>query len=251
METIAKYMPRVEVVSDSEQLAHRSVEIFVDHARKAIKEKGVFCVAISGGHTPQLFFELLGESLDSRTLAWENIQLFWVDERCVSPESEWSNYKLAADTFLAKVSIPEENIHRIPTEYDDFKVAARCYEGAIRRVFNLREGKVPQFDLIVLGMGENGHTGSLFPNSYASFDTEDLACVVYVLDNEINRITLTHPVLCAALNLVVLVSGEEKADILKTVLNSEADEVKYPIHVLWPILDKVTWLVDEDAARLL
>ena len=252
METIAKYMPRVEVVTDSEQLAHRSVDIFVDRAKKAIEEKGVFCVAISGGHTPQLFFEMLGGSSVANTLSWEKIQLFWVDERCVSPKSELSNYKLAADTFLFKVNIPVENIHRIPTEHDDIKVAARCYEGALRRVFNLKEGQLPCFDLVVLGMGADGHTGSLFPNSYASFDTEDLACVVYdALDNDINRITLTHPVLCAASHLVVLVSGEEKSGILKKVLSSEADEVKYPIHVLWPILDKVTWLVDGDAAKLL
>ena len=251
METIAKYTPRVEVVADREQLANRSLEIFIHSANAAIKSKNIFYVAVSGGHTPELFFELLGESQDAKSLAWEKIQLFWVDERCVSPQSELSNYKLAADNFLGKVPIPQDNIHPIPTEYDDFNVAARCYEGTLRRVFSLKEGQLPFFDLIVLGMGPDGHTGSLFPNSYASFDREDLACVVYALDNEINRITLTHPVLCAAAHLVVLVSGREKAAILKEVLSIEPDEVKYPIHILWPILDKVTWLVDSDAARAL
>jgi 6-phosphogluconolactonase len=100
-------------------------------------------------------------------------------------------------------------------------------------------------------MGAEGHTGSLFPNSYAALDTNDLACVVYVMDGKLNRITLTHPVLCAAAHLVVLVSGEEKAHILKEVLTCDPDEVKYPIHILWSILDKVTWLVDSDAAKLL
>jgi 6-phosphogluconolactonase len=100
-------------------------------------------------------------------------------------------------------------------------------------------------------MGADGHTGSMFPNSYAAFDTEDLACVVYVLDEKLNRITLTHPVLCAASHLAVLVSGAEKAEILKQVLSGEPDEVRYPIHVLWSILDKVTWLVDAEAAKLL
>jgi len=152
---------------------------------------------------------------------------------------------------LEKVDIPDENIHRIPTEYSDFKVAARCYEETIKQVFNLKEGQLPQFDLVVLGMGTEGHTGSLLPNSYAPFDTEDLACVVYVLDEKLNRITLTHPVLSAASHLIVLVSGEEKADILKEVLTSEPDEVRYPIHVLWPVLNKVTWLVDKQAARQL
>jgi 6-phosphogluconolactonase len=158
---------------------------------------------------------------------------------------------LAADTFLPRVPIPKENIHRIPTEYSDVKTAANRYEETIRITFNLQENRIPEFDLILLGMGVEGHTGSLFPNSYASFDTEDLACVVYDLDRKLNRITLTHPVLCAASHLAVLVSGEEKANILKEVFTHEPDEVLYPIHALWPILNKVTWLVDSQAAKLL
>ena len=251
METTAKYKPNVEIASDPETLAQRSVELFVADAQKAIKAKDVFYVAISGGHTPRRFFELLGEAPQASSLPWEKIQLFWVDERYVRPDSQWSNYKLAADTFLAKVAIPQENIHRIPTEYDDFKVAASSYEQTIREVFGLGENQTPEFDLIVLGMGAEGHTGSLFPNSYAPYDTENLACVVYLLDEKLNRITLTHPVLCAASHLAILISGREKAGILKKVLTSELDEVRYPIHVLWPILDKVTWLVDEEAAKSL
>ena len=251
METTAKRKPNVEIASDPETLAQRSVELFVAEAQKAIKAKDAFCVAISGGNTPRRFFELLGELPQANSLPWDKIQLFWVDERYVQPDSQWSNYKLAADTFLAKVTIPEGNIHRIPTEYDDFKAAASCYEQTIREVFGLDENQGPEFDLIVLGMGAEGHTGSLFPNSYAAFDTENLACVVYVMDEDLNRITLTHPVLCAASHLVVLVSGQEKAGILKEVLTSEPDEVRYPIHALWPILNKVTWLVDREAAKAL
>jgi 6-phosphogluconolactonase len=249
METTARYKPNVEVVSDPEGLAQRSVALFVGDAEKAIKAKDVFYVAISGGHTPQRFFDLLGKVPKAKALPWDKIQLFWVDERYVPPDSQWSNYKLAADTFLAKIAIPKENVHRIPTEYSDFKAAAQCYEETIRKVFGLQENRVPVFDLIVLGMGAEGHTGSLFPNSYAPFDTRDIACVVYVLDEKLNRITLTHPVLCAASHLAVLVSGEEKADILKEVLTHEPDEVRYPIHTLWPILNKVTWLVDSKAAK--
>ena len=251
MKTTAQYKPNIEVVSDPESLAQRSIGIFVADAQKAIKAKGVFYVAISGGNTPKRFFELLGEAPQASSLPWEKIQLFWVDERYVSPDSEWSNYKLAVDTFLNKVAISEANIHRIPTEHEDFKAAARHYEQTIREVFGLEAGQLPEFDLILLGMGADGHTGSLFPNSYAAFDTEDLACVVYVLDEKLNRITLTHPVLRAACHLVVLVCGKEKAGILKTVLTSEPDEVQYPIHALWPVLDKVTWLVDSTAAKSL
>jgi 6-phosphogluconolactonase len=251
MKTTAKYKPNVEIAPDSEHLAQRNIELFVTEAQKGINEKESFYVAISGGHTPRRFFELLAELPQAKSLPWDKIQLFWVDERYVEPDSEWSNYKLAADTFLNKVSIPKENIHRIPTEYKDFKAAACCYEKTIREVFDLNENQIPTFDLIILGMGADGHTGSLFPNSYAPFDMEDLACVVYVMDGDVNRITLTHPVLRAASHLIVLVSGQEKAGILKEVLTSEPDEVRYPIHVLWPILDKVTWLVDKEAAKSL
>ena len=251
METSTNYKPNVEVASDCGNLARQSVEHFVADAEKAVRAKGIFYVAISGGHTPRHFFELLGEEPAARSLSWDKIHLFWVDERIVQPDSQWSNYKLAADTFLPKVGIPEENVHQIPTEHDDFKFAACCYEDTLRRVFGLGKNQIPEFDLIVLGMGVEGHTGSLFPDSYAPFDKDDLACVVYVLDEKLNRITLTHPVLCAASHLVVLVSGEEKADILKEVLTSEPDEVRYPIHTLWPVLDKVTWLVDSDAAKFL
>jgi 6-phosphogluconolactonase len=251
MEATAKYKSNVEVVSDPESVAQNTIRIFIADAQKAIKAKDVFCVAISGGNTPKRFFELLGEAPQASSLSWDKIQLFWVDERYVRPDSQWSNYKLAADTFLTRVAIPEANVHRIPTEDEDFKVAANCYEQTIREVFDIEAGQVPQFDLILLGMGPEGHTASLFPNSYAAFDTENLACVVYVLDEKLNRITLTHRVLRAASHLVVLVCGQEKERILKTVLTSEPDEVRYPIHALWPVLDRVTWLVDSTAAKSL
>ena len=251
MEALTKFKPNVEIVSDPESLAQRSVEIFVANARKAIEARDAFNVAISGGNTPKRFYELLGTMRQARSLPWERIHLFWVDERIVAVDSHLSNYKLAADTFLREVEIPNRNIHRIPTEYGDFKAAARQYEQTIREVFRLEAGRMPEFDLIVLGMGVDGHTGSLFPNSYATFDTEDLACVVYVLDEKVNRITLTHPVLCAASRLVVQVCGQEKAAILKKVLTGEPDEVRYPIHALWPVIDKVTWLVDQAAAQSL
>ncbi|MBN2131117.1 MAG: 6-phosphogluconolactonase [Sedimentisphaerales bacterium] len=249
METTAKFRPNVQVACDAENLARQTAGLFVSAARDAIRLRGVFYVALSGGSTPRRFFELLPATAESQFLPWEKVQVFWVDERYVPPDSSYSNYRLAADTFLSKVEIPPANIHRIPTEYDDIKVAARTYAQTIREVFRLREGQVPSLDLVVLGMGTDGHTGSLFPNSYAPFDTEDLACVVYVLGDALSRITLTHPVLRAARCLAVLVSGAEKADTLRAVLTEEPDEVKYPIHILWPALEKITWFVDRAAAR--
>lgn len=231
-----------------DELARISVETFLNAADQTIAQNGIFRVAVSGGHTPEKCFEFLS---DANYPKWDKIQLFWVDERYVPPEDEHSNYLLAAKTFLQKVGIPQENIHRIPTESNDVAEAASLYEQTIRNVFKLRPGQLPEFDLIVLGMGKDGHIGSLFPNTYTLFETEHLVSVVYVMDDKLNRITITHPVMQAAKHLMVLVSGSEKAEIVREVFEDEPDEVKYPVHTLWPILDKVTWLMDEDAAKLL
>jgi 6-phosphogluconolactonase len=256
MSQVKQQKPNIQVVDDADKLAHQCLELFIAAAEQNIKTKNVFHLAISGGHSPQKFFELLGTEQKSLALEWDKIHIFWVDERYVPHDSPYSNYKLAADTFLTKIPIPEKNVHPITTNYEDFNSAARQYEKTIRSFFHIKSGQLPKFDLVILGMGADGHTGSLFPNSNASFDTKNLACVVYLLDQKLpdellNRITLTHPVLCAASQIVVLVSGAEKAKILKEVLTDPPDEVRFPIHVLWPVLDKVVWLVDSPAAKLL
>ncbi len=256
MPRIKKLEPNVQVLDDVEALARRCLDIFIGTAEQVIKTRNVFHLAISGGHTPKKFFELLAGEQKSLSLPWDKIHLFWVDERYVPHDSVHSNYKLAADTFLSKVPIPKQNVHPIPTEHDDTSSASKKYETTIRLVFNIKSGQLPRFDLIILGMGADGHTGSLFPGSFASLDTKDIACAVYLLDQKmpdktITRITLTHPVLCAARQLIVLVAGPEKAEILKEVFTSPPDDVSYPIHTLWPALERITWLVDSSAAKLL
>jgi len=249
MDVIKSWKPEVLRVGNYEELASCALSSFTARSRVAISEKGQFNVAISGGHTPGRFFELLGDTDEGRGIEWAKVQIFWVDERCVPPEADASNYGLAAQAFLGKVGIPAENVHRMAAEVADYGKAVKEYERTIRRVFELKDGQLPAFDLIILGMGDDGHIGSLFPNSAALFDTQDLVSAVYLMSGDYNRITLTHPVLCAAKHLLVLVSGSGKAEILKDVLCGEPDEVKYPVHTLWPILDKVTWVVDEDAAK--
>ena len=246
-----KYLPKVEIVPDPESLASRSVQIFLTCAQQAIRTRDVFYVAISGGQTPRRFFELLADVASQQRPDWKKVQLFWVDERYVPADSPLSNYRLAQETFLNKITIPQENIHRIDTQYRDINQAAAAYQQNIRRAFSIGVGEIPQFDLVILGMGADGHTGSLFPDSYASLKTNDLAAAVYAKDEKLGRITLTPSVLRAAAELAVLVSGGEKAPILKAVFTSEPDEIRYPIHTIWPVLDKVTWLVDKPAAQLL
>jgi 6-phosphogluconolactonase len=243
--------PHVIETPDPENLAQVSLNLLIRKAHEAIREKGVFYLAVSGGHTPSRLFELMGKSEQCIALEWDKIQLFWVDERCVPPESPDSNYGLAARTFLENVKIPAANIHRIKGENPDCKSAASDYQQELRGVFGIRSGEVPQFDLMVLGMGADGHTGSLFPNSFAPFETHELAMVVYLMSGQMNRITVSNAVLLEAKEIIVLVQGAEKAQTLRKVLLSEPDQITYPIHALWPILERVTWITDADAASLL
>ncbi|MDO8302155.1 MAG: 6-phosphogluconolactonase [Sedimentisphaerales bacterium] len=235
------------IVDDYESLSRKALEFFVAAAQDAIGDTGVFYAAISGGTTPRRFFELLGQSPDSLGLLWEKIHLFWTDERCVSPDSEQSNYKRAADTFLSRVDIPAGNVHRIAGELAD----AQAYEKTIREVFGIGQAAVPVFDLILLGMGADGHTASLFPYSPALAEVELCAVATDSAGKGPCRITLTVPVLCAASRLLVMVSGQDKAETLRLVLNGEPDQIRYPIRSLWPAIDRTTWLIDAAAARLL
>jgi len=247
MESVKK--PKIRVVPNANALADAALECFVEHLEKHIAEKGIFRVAVSGGHTPDGFFRLLGKSTLSHSIPWDKIQLFWVDERCVPPEADESNYGRAASLFLNSVPIPPGNVHRISGEISDMNAAVKEYEQTIRRIFNIGPDEIPSFDLIFLGMGKDGHIGSLFPNSNALFDTTDIVTPVYFMSGELNRITLTIPVISSAKHLVILISGAEKAKIVKEVLCSEPDEVKFPVHTLWPILDRVTWIIDAPAAQ--
>jgi 6-phosphogluconolactonase len=249
MEALNSTELNITHVGTPADLAATALKMFIDSANEAIQTRGSFRVAISGGHTPERFFELLGDSPEAEAIQWDRVDMFWVDERCVPPDAEASNYRLAAETFLGKVPIPDDKVHRVPGECDDHAMAVREYTAIIRRVFNLRPGQMPEFDLIMLGMGADGHVGSLFRDSYAHFDTEALVSAVYFAESDYSRITLTHPVLCAASKLIILVCGPEKADILREVMQDEPDEVKYPVHTLWPVLGKVTWLVDNEAGK--
>ena len=246
-----KLKPNLVVANDYEELSRKAVEIFVQAARDSIADRGTFHTAISGGNTPKHFFELLAQRQDSLSLPWEKIHVFWVDERCVPPDSEQSNYKLAAEAFLSQVGIPSENVHRIAGESQDLNAAAQTYENTIRKVFEIGAEDVPVFDLIELGMGPDGHTASLFPNSPVLLEATRLAVPVYMTDGKLNRITLTVPVLQAASRLVVMVSGADKAQTLANVFSGDFDATRYPIRVLWPALNRIAWLVDTNAAQLL
>jgi 6-phosphogluconolactonase len=170
METsvIKKLNGKIEVLSDLEALSLRAASIFVGASRNSIVTKKQFAVAISGGSTPRRLYALLGSEAYCHRVDWQHVHFFWVDERCVPKDDEASNFKTAFDTFLSKIALPDKNIHRIKGEEAPDK-AARDYEEEIRRFFG--ESERPGFDLIILGVGEDGHTASLFPGSKSLEET--------------------------------------------------------------------------------
>ncbi|MBN2020467.1 MAG: 6-phosphogluconolactonase [Sedimentisphaerales bacterium] len=248
--------PNIEVLADADAVGGRCLEIFIASAEKALKTQTRFNFAIPGGRSPEKFFKLLAKDPAAKALAWSKIHIFWADERYVPHDSPLSNYRLAADTFLCKIPIPEKNIHPVPTDLADIKKAARQYEKTIRCVFHLKASQLPRFDLIILGLGGDGHIASLLPYSDALLNTSKIACPVYINDQKppdppVNRITLTRPALCSASRLIIIVTGKEKAQILKDVVNFPSEELRYPVHYLWQALKKISWLVDTKAGKLL
>ncbi len=235
-------------VENAQQLSQKTLEFFVSSVNETLKKQDVFHLAISGGKTPADFYHLLGTDKQSLNLPWSRIELFWVDERCVGPDSPDSNFKLAADTFLKTVPIPRQNIHRIAGEYSDYAQAVQEYTATLLSVFKIEEWEIPAFDLMILGMGPVGHIGSLLPDFY-DFDRNTLVSEVYNKAGGYNRITLTHPVICNSNKILVLISGLEKAHIVKAAFTEKPNEMKYPVHTLWPFLKKVVWLIDSDAAK--
>jgi 6-phosphogluconolactonase len=236
---------KIELFPDLEALSVRAAAIFVNAARNSIATGGRFAVAISGGSTPRKLYMLLGSDTYRCQVDWQHIHLFWADERCVPKEDEASNFRTAFDTLLSKVAFPDKNIHRIKGEEAPDK-AARDYEEAIRRFFG--ESEKPRFNLLILGMGEDGHTASLFPGSKSLEETVRLALPVYLEEPRKNRITLTLPVLNNADQILFLVSGPSKAAVLSEILEEGDKRKGFPAGMIRPSHGNTTWLIDREAA---
>jgi 6-phosphogluconolactonase len=180
---------------------------------------------------------------------WQNIHLFQVDERCVPPDHSESNYRMLHETLLSAAPIPEANFHRMAAEQADLAQASREYAEQLDRVVRLRQGDFPRLDLIVLGMGADGHTASLFPDTAALEEKVAWVRPNYVEKLKMHRLTMTLPVLNAAAEVVFLISGAEKAEVLRQVL--EGPPGNFPAQCIQPVNGRLTWFVDEAAARLL
>jgi 6-phosphogluconolactonase len=236
---------KIEVLSDLETLSFRAASIFVSASRNSVATRKRFAVAISGGSTPRRLYRVLGSEAYRHQVDWQHVHLFWVDERCVPQEDEASNFKTAFDTFLSRVGLPDKNIHRIKGEEAPDK-AARDYEEEIRRFFGGSERL--GFDLIILGMGEDGHTASLFPGSKSLEEKVRLAIPVYLGEPKKGRITLTLPVLNSADQILLLVSGVSKAAVLSEILGDRRKKRGLPAGMIRPAHGNITWLIDQEAA---
>jgi 6-phosphogluconolactonase len=238
---------RIRIFADLEALSQAAADFLVSLSRDALALKGRFAVAFSGGSTPRRFFSLLAASPYREQIAWASMYFFWADERCVSRGHPDSNYKLAYDTLLSKVPIPEENIHRIKGEKNP-KQAAREYEDSLRQFFGTQP--FPVFDLIILGVGVDGHTASLFPGTTAVHERTRIALPVYAEVPKPSRVTLTLPVLNNAAQVLFLASGREKAVVLHEI-HEDGNPKLYPAGLVRPVHGRLTWLIDRGAASLL
>jgi len=243
----------VHISANSEELARFAAEQFVRLAIEAQRERGLFTVALAGGSTPKTLYVLLASEQESyrAQLDFGMIHFFWGDERHVPPDHPDSNYRMASEAMLSKVPVPLENVHRIKSEMADAEEAARDYEQVLEKFFKLENGQLPRFDLVVLGMGSDGHTASIFPDSDVINEKRRLVVAPWVEKLRSYRITLTPPVLNKAASTIVLVSGAKKAEILHKVLEGEYRPEFFPAQLISPSEGGLLWLADREAAQLL
>jgi 6-phosphogluconolactonase len=215
---------------------------------EAITAHGVASIALSGGSTPRSVYELLGTDEFRARIDWTRVHLFWGDERCVAPFLPESNFRMVNESLIRRISIPDENIHRILGERPP-REAALAYEQEIRSLFDLQEGQWPAFSLVLLGLGEDGHTASLFPSTAVLQEEVRLIAEVHVEKLSTDRITMTLPLINNATTVICMVSGRSKATILRQVL--EGDVVRYPAQMVNPLSGKLFWMADHEAASQL
>jgi len=232
-----------------EAVARTAASEFIQQAVAAAQAKGHFAVALSGGSTPRTLYSLLASDAYRDRLPWDKIHFFWGDERHVPPDHPDSNYRMAREAMLSKVPVPAGNIHRIKTEQADAGAVAAQYEAELRSFFQTADGQFPRFDLVLLGMGPDGHTASLFPGTAALAERQRLVVANRVEKLGTYRITLTLPVLNNAACVMFLVTGEDKAQVLKEVLEGEPD--RYPSQLIKAVNGRLIWVVEQSAASLL
>ncbi len=249
----------IEIVDDSSELNRAAADEFSRLARAAVARNGRFAVALAGGSTPKNVYSLLaGDDVanPAMRLPWEKIHFFFGDERHVPPDHADSNYHMASESLLSKVPIPQANIHRVRAELESAEEAADLYEIDVRDYFRPEVGDsnpdfVPVFDLIMLGMGPDGHTASLFPGSDALNENRRLVVANWVEKFNTFRITFTYRLINNASEVMFLVTGKDKTDMLHNVLEGDPSGKTYPSQGIKPVSGRLLWIIDRGAAAML
>ena len=241
--------PKTRTFPELDGVCRAAAGRFAELAEAAASKGRTVSVAFSGGETPRKLFVILASAEYAGRIPWKRVQLFQVDERCVPPDDAQSNYRMAREGLLSRVPEAAAQFHRIMAERPDRDSVARDYEDELKRVLAPSAGQFPRFDLILLGMGEDGHTASLFPGSAALQETKRGVAPNFSPSLKSWRITLTFPVLNAAAEAIFLVAGAEKAERLKEVFEGPAG--RYPAQRIQPMSGELWWYIDEGASRLL
>jgi 6-phosphogluconolactonase len=244
---------RPEIYENTDTLARQAARYLSELSRDFIRSSGRFTLVLSGGSTPKGLYEKLAQTDGSGRIHWDSVHIFWGDERCVPPDHPESNYGSARKSLLDRIPIPPRNIHRIRGEMEPQEAAA-LYEKDLKAFFfpgPAASPGVPRFDLILLGMGDDGHTASLFPGTAALHERKCWAVACHVDNTKSWRVTLTPQVINAARNVFFIVSGREKARCLKEVLQGPCRPDELPAQAVRPDAGRVIWMVDAEAASLL
>ena len=237
---------QIAIYPDIDTLSQEAAQYIVRLANQSIVTHGRFTIALSGGSTPKKLYGLLGSEPFRSQIDWAQVEIFWGDERCVSPDDPESNYAMAQQVLLSKIPIPNNRIHRMPADQSDREAASQAYTEEMRRTFGT-DG-IPAFDLIQLGMGPEGHTASLFPHQPSIHEQQRLVMPVSVPKPPPDRLTFTPPLLNAAHNILFLVTGSEKSDAIHTVLEGDYNPDEYPAQIVQPEHGEVVWILDKEAA---
>jgi len=240
-------MTKTEIFDTPGQLFKAAADLILQLYEKAVSEKRIFSIALSGGSTPKRLYELLATPLYAKKIDWKNVYVFWSDERCVPISDEENNSHMASLALLNNVAIPKENIFPVPVSFEPSKAAAR-YEQMIKTLF---KDKQPEFDLVLLGTGEDGHTASLFPHTDILDEKKALVKQVYLKDKKMYRVSFTLPLINDAKHILFLVTGKEKAGIIKKIFTRPVKKPAYPAQLIKPVKGKLFWYLDRQAASQL